>query len=177
MNKLKKSAFTTAIVFLLSLSMATTVFASRQSEFAEWKSFPVQKSTSYSSSYTKAMQLLLQDAGTDASRRHISMSGGVDGKFGPGTVKALKAYQSARGLAVDGSCGPNTWFRLYSELNYDSRYYTYVSNSGYYYTYQTYNLNKVYVIRRGAASGSWLYRSSGSVGTLNPNEGSYTTFR
>ena len=33
MNKLKKSAFTTAIVFLLSLSMATTVFASRQSEF------------------------------------------------------------------------------------------------------------------------------------------------
>jgi len=157
--------------------MATTVFASRESEFAEWKRFPVQKSTSHSSSYTKALQLLLHDAGTTESRRYISLSGGIDGSFGPGTVRAVKAYQSANGLSVDGSCGPNTWFRLYSELNYDSRYYTYVSNSGYYYTYQTYNLDRPYVIRRGAASGSWLYRSSGSVGALNPNAGSYTTFR
>ena len=36
-------------------------------------------------------------------------SSGVDDSFGGTTDKALWAYQQAKDLAVDGSCGGNTW--------------------------------------------------------------------
>lgn len=37
---------------------------------------------------------------------------GADGSFGAATSVALKLYQKANGLAVDGSCGPATWASL-----------------------------------------------------------------
>lgn len=37
---------------------------------------------------------------------------GADGSFGPGTDRALRAYQKAKGLVVDGVCGPKTWNKL-----------------------------------------------------------------
>lgn len=54
------------------------------------------------------MQELLVAAGHDLS--HV---GGADGQFGPGTERELRAYQAARGLAVDGICGPVTWTSLH----------------------------------------------------------------
>lgn len=36
----------------------------------------------------------------------------ADGQFGPATEEALKAYQKAHGLAVDGIAGPDTFLAL-----------------------------------------------------------------
>jgi peptidoglycan hydrolase-like protein with peptidoglycan-binding domain len=38
--------------------------------------------------------------------------GPVDGKFGPQTLRALRAYQKAKKLAPDGIVGPNTLRKL-----------------------------------------------------------------
>lgn len=54
----------------------------------------------------RALQYLLIGNGFSCS------SCGADGSFGGDTDKAVRAYQEARGLAVDGSCGGNTWRRL-----------------------------------------------------------------
>jgi predicted Ser/Thr protein kinase len=41
-------------------------------------------------------------------------SAGVDGQFGKDTLTAVKSFQSAKGLEVDGDVGPNTWAALRS---------------------------------------------------------------
>lgn len=54
----------------------------------------------------RALQRLLIAAGFGCG------SCGADASFGPATDTALRAYQKAKGLAVDGSCGPATWGKL-----------------------------------------------------------------
>ena len=54
----------------------------------------------------KALQTLLIGYGYPCG------SYGADGDFGTATENALKAYQKAMGLSVDGSCGPKTWAKL-----------------------------------------------------------------
>ena len=36
----------------------------------------------------------------------------IDGDFGGNTAYALKAFQTAAGLTVDGVCGSKTWSKL-----------------------------------------------------------------
>ncbi|MFF1303054.1 protein kinase [Streptomyces sp. NPDC058307] len=49
------------------------------------------------------------------TKRGYSVGGsGVDGEFGKDTRSAVKQFQSAKGLEVDGQVGPNTWAALRS---------------------------------------------------------------
>ena len=57
----------------------------------------------------KTIQRILNVLGyTDATEKKLV----VDGNFGAATLYALKAYQTANGLEVDGYCGANTWKSL-----------------------------------------------------------------
>ena len=52
----------------------------------------------------KVLQFLLDEHGFDCGK--------ADGIFGKKTLAAVKAYQKARGLTVDGICGKNTWTKI-----------------------------------------------------------------
>lgn len=43
-------------------------------------------------------------------------TGSIDSTYGNGCVKACKAYQTAKGLKVDGQCGANTWTAIYNDM-------------------------------------------------------------
>lgn len=66
---------------------------------------PVLKKGSEGAS-VKALQTLLIGYGYSCG------SAGVDGDFGSATDAAVRAYQKAKGLTVDGSCGHKTWVIL-----------------------------------------------------------------
>ena len=51
----------------------------------------------------KTLQRLLNALGYSCG------SSGVDGSFGNATLEAVKKYQKAKGLTVDGSVGSITW--------------------------------------------------------------------
>lgn len=53
---------------------------------------------------TKEIQIALKNAGFDP--------GAIDGRLGPRTQQAVKEFQRAKGLKIDGKVGPQTWAEL-----------------------------------------------------------------
>jgi peptidoglycan hydrolase-like protein with peptidoglycan-binding domain len=54
-------------------------------------------------------------------RQHGHTKVAVDGKFGPITAEAVKAFQKAKGLAADGIVGNQTWPALLVQVKRGSR--------------------------------------------------------
>lgn len=71
-------------------------------------SYPVLRSGAHNESVRKAQQLLVKH-GYDVG------SAGIDGWFGVSTLKAVKKFQSDKGLTVDGIIGASTWTALNKE--------------------------------------------------------------
>lgn len=67
--------------------------------------YPLLK-RNYQGAYVRFLQQLLES--------NLYPVGSVDGIFGSRTESAVRAFQSANGLAVDGIVGPNTWASLVS---------------------------------------------------------------
>ncbi|MEV1064289.1 peptidoglycan-binding protein [Streptomyces sp. NPDC050263] len=67
---------------------------------------------------TRSTEIFYGSAGPEVAeaqcllRRAGISPGGIDGKFGPLTQRAVKAMQKRSGLDVDGMVGPNTWKAL-----------------------------------------------------------------
>jgi len=88
--------------------------------------YPTLKNGS-SGSNVKALQQKLKALGY--------YTGSIDGKFGSGTLSAVKAFQKKNGLSADGVVGTNTWTKLNSGgISNDSKswntaeYYAYLAN-------------------------------------------------
>jgi len=62
-----------------------------------------QKNSAYIARYQNALTYLAQSLGQPSWN-----PGGVDGKYGPQTQAAVKAFQAAQSLPVDGQAGPTT---------------------------------------------------------------------
>lgn len=71
----------------------------------------------FSGSYLEADALPACELGHEGTAVRVVQSlltVGVDGKFGPQTLRAVRAFQVARGLSADGVVGPLTWNALAS---------------------------------------------------------------
>jgi peptidoglycan hydrolase-like protein with peptidoglycan-binding domain len=67
---------------------------------AEEKQPTLRRGDKSADGWIEYMQELLRDAGFPLD---------IDGDYGPATEKAVKGFQKAKGLQVDGTCGNETW--------------------------------------------------------------------
>lgn len=104
MKSFRKRIVALMLVCLMSVGCILPAYA------AEMEGFPYQNQKSFSTAYTRAVQVMLMHY--NAETRNLIQQGGVDGSFGPKTAEAVMAFQRAKGLSQDGSCGPATWKAL-----------------------------------------------------------------
>lgn len=141
---------------LLSFSMGISAKAANADTQAK---FPAQYSGHATPGYTSAIQSLLLKYNSDTFY-HIYYSGGVDGSYGPSTVKAVISFQGSNYLGTDGSTGPATWRALYNKATgatYSEKNYIYYKGI------QQYNVAPKYIIRQNISNNSWAYYNNGYV--------------
>jgi putative chitinase len=63
------------------------------------------------------MNLKVGSSGEDVKKLQEKLGLGADGIFGPGTEKAVKAWQAANGLTADGIVGDGTWGKMFGANN------------------------------------------------------------
>ncbi len=63
------------------------------------------------------MILKVGSNGDDVKKLQAKLGLAADGAFGPGTEKAVKAWQAANGLVADGIVGDGTWGKMFSADN------------------------------------------------------------
>ena len=61
------------------------------------------------------MLLKVGSKGEDVKKLQAKLGLTADGSFGPGTEKAVKAWQTANGLKADGVVGDVTWSKMFNE--------------------------------------------------------------
>lgn len=75
----------------------------------------LQNSGTYAtSSYSKGVQRILWCQGFDNGQ---DINQFADGIFGPNTAQAVRDFQTANSIRVDGIVGPETWGTLFSKLS------------------------------------------------------------
>ena len=61
------------------------------------------------------MLLKIGSKGEDVKKLQAKLGLAADGSFGPGTDKAVKAWQQANGLTADGIVGDATWAKMFGD--------------------------------------------------------------
>ncbi|HAV36934.1 MAG TPA: hypothetical protein DCX52_11375 [Massilia sp.] len=70
---------------------------------ATWPALTIVTQQGDSGAKVRAVQSQLNESGYGLT---------VDGSFGPATYSAVRSFQSAKGLGVDGIVGDNTWNKM-----------------------------------------------------------------
>lgn len=116
-----KKTIIALLVVVLCLGVFTSALADNNlysTYQAEWGAMPQQKTSSYQTKPTKAIQNMLLNYNTSTNDL-IANNGGVDGSFGTATKDAVKILQSNCGITSDGIVGPATWRNFYSSLEHE----------------------------------------------------------
>ena len=160
MRTVKRSfALVLALVLLVS-TMALPAFAADATWQNRFAGFTTISSSNYHNytGYVKAAQRFFLCYSATASI--VSESGGVDGIFGDGTVRAVKAFQNIKGLVDDGIIGGNTWKAIASELTVSS----YSSERIPYYIFRENGQDVIKVIYSASTYRYSYYNTSGGLG-------------
>ncbi|MCH1984504.1 hypothetical protein MCG98_18280 [Ruminococcus sp. OA3] len=83
MKQMKKKIGAFLLISILVIGNVIPVSA------AEMSGFPMLSSSSYTSRYAKAIQVMMLNYNS-TTRRYITQTGGADGSYGQGTVNAVQ---------------------------------------------------------------------------------------
>lgn len=98
-------SFAIALLFgLLVATVAATSTSARADSCYTWN-----RTLSQGASGSDVRQLQIRVAGYPGYGRHLA----IDGDYGPHTAEAVRGFQAAYGLDVDGIAGPQTFNKLY----------------------------------------------------------------
>ncbi|MFB5189066.1 GH25 family lysozyme [Alicyclobacillus fastidiosus] len=111
MRQYTDTATVTGISGNVDMSYASSV-AALQGNYTEGDLTPMSNPTVQLNSTGAAVETLQKDLNTLGANPALT----VDGDFGAGTQTAVKAFQSAHGLTVDGVVGPATWAAIAAAL-------------------------------------------------------------